>query len=154
MDSARGLLVQQPLLRNLDPAHVDLLRPLARLVSFAPGSFVLRAGDTANEFVLLTKGTVAVRAASNRHPTDDATTIVTLTAGEFLGASWLLSERRWCHDAIAMDAVEGFAVDVNDFLIVCDKEHDFAYRVMTAIGQVLAQRLRETRLQMLDVYAH
>ena len=153
MDSIRRLLVRQPLLSNFDPNWLDLIRPMTRLANFGRGSPVLRAGEPAGEFYLLSEGTVAVRATYRTGDSDSQFTLCTLRAGDLLGASWLLGERRWIYDVVALDAVEALAIDVNDFLIVCERQHSFGYCAMKAVGQVFAHRLRETGLQICDVYA-
>jgi CRP/FNR family transcriptional regulator, cyclic AMP receptor protein len=154
MDSIQRLLAQQPLLSALDPASVELIRPITRLVRFAPGSLVLCAADPADEFLLLSQGSVAIRAALEGEDTDRHIFLRTVVAGELLGASWLLSARQWSFDVVAIDAVEALAIDVNDFFWLCQQEHSFGYRIMKAVGQVIAQRLRETELQISDVYAN
>lgn len=153
MDNIQRILTQQPLLSGLDPAQMALIAPITRLVHFAPGSFVLRACDPADEFFLLTKGSVAVREVLRGEDGDCHLTIGTLLTGELLGASWLLNPRQWSHDVVAVEPVEALAIDVNGFLCICNREHSLGYRLMKAVGQVFARRLRETSLQLCDIYA-
>jgi len=154
MDRIRRLLAQQPIFTAFDPGWLDLIHPITRLARFATGSRLLCAGDAAEQFFLLTEGAVGLQTMVPSEDGPRPVAIGTLAAGDLLGASWLLPSRQWRYDAMAMNDVEALAIDADEFLVLCEREHRLGYRVMQALGQVFARRLAETRLQTLDVYAN
>ena len=75
-------------------------------------------------------------------------------AGEILGWSWLVPPYRWHFDARAVELTRAIALDGKCLREKCEEDHDLGYEVMRRFVVIIAQRLEETRLQLLDVYGN
>ena len=130
MDAIRLYLQDQPLLPT-------------RAARFAADEFLFHAGEPADEFYLLQEGLVALE--MNR------ATIATVGADELLGVSWLLTPRSWSWDARALQPVNALAIDVEQLIALCERDHSIGYHFMKQVGSVLEWRFLSTALQAADV---
>lgn len=136
-------------LAGLDGRALGLICGCARTVHFEPGQFLLREGESADEFYLLRQGRVALQvSAAGRH----TVTLQTIGESDIVGLSWLIPPYRWTYDARALEPVEALAVDAACLRQKCEADHDFGYSMMKRFVPPLVQRLQAARLQMLDVY--
>ncbi len=76
----------------------------------------------------------------------------TIGSGELVGASWLLSSRRWTYDARAMEPAIPLAIDVDALMAVCEQSHSLGYGLLKSIDTVLNRRMIEARIQASDIY--
>jgi CRP-like cAMP-binding protein len=166
VDDIRRYLLDQPLVGSLDPPQVSSIRSCTRMACFRSDEFIFHAGDPANEFYLLRKGQVALQTTPSGNAPVGAgdsqqirydscrVTISTLGENEPLGISWLLIPRRWTYDAFALETVSALAIDVDQLVSLCEREHTLGYRFMTQLGAVLEQRFLDTAIQACDLYSN
>jgi CRP-like cAMP-binding protein len=121
----------------------------ARTVEFGAGEFIFRQGEEADQFYLIRRGRVALEI-----PTPQAGPIILQTAGQgdFLGWSWMITPYRWHFDARAVELTRAIALDGKSLREKCDSDHDLGYEVVRRVASIMEQRLRATRLQLLDIY--
>ncbi|MBI5083441.1 MAG: Crp/Fnr family transcriptional regulator [Acidobacteria bacterium] len=142
-------LAAHPFLEGLQPKHYETLAGLACEVSFEPGQIIFREGDPSSFFYLILSGTVALEiAAPGRF-----IAIHTVGEGEELGWSSLLDQVNKQFRARSVDAVRALAFDGARIVAACESDHEFGYIVLRKVLEVVAERLRATRLQVLDVYS-
>jgi CRP-like cAMP-binding protein len=121
----------------------------ARTVEFGAGEFIFRQGEEADQFYLIRRGRVALEI-----PTPQSGSIVLQTAGQgdFLGWSWMITPYRWHFDARTVELTRAIALDGKGLREKCDSDHDFGYDIVRRVASIMEQRLRATRLQLLDIY--
>ena len=134
---------------GLDDGFCKLVCGCAKNVRFEAASFILREGDSADEFYLIREGRVALEIHA---PGKHEIVFQTVGPGEIIGVSWLVPPYRWSYDARAIEPVRAISLDARCLRGKCDADHDLGYEMMTRFVPILVQRLQATRLQLLDVY--
>ena len=86
METLQNILAEHRFAQGLEDRHVALLTGCAANVHFNAGQVIFREGEEANQFYLVRDGKLAVELFAAER---GAITILTLTAGEVLGWSWL-----------------------------------------------------------------
>ena len=147
--SMADILAAHPLFAGLDPKITDLLGGCAGNVHFSDGSYLFKADEAADTFYLLRAGEVALEL---RMPGRGRLTVQTLSAGQVVGASWILPPYRWRFDARAVGDVRATGVDAACLRGKCDADPSVGYQVMQRFLPVVAERLQTTRLRLLDLY--
>jgi CRP/FNR family transcriptional regulator, cyclic AMP receptor protein len=120
-------------------------------VTFDTGSFLVREGDPADSFFLVREGKVALELGAPDRPHQ---TIQTIGPGEVLGWSWLLSPHRWRLDARAVKPTRAWALDAQTLRDALDARPEDGYRFLLRLLPIVAQRLENTRIQLLDLHGH
>ena len=141
-----GTFGNHAFLQGLGPRHLMLLASGVKPVTFAPGAFLGREGDTAGAFYLIKSGHVSLEI----HRSDrEAVPVETVGPGEVAGWSWLVQPHRWRFDCRATDAVEALAFDGEWLRDKCEQDHELGYQILKHLVTVLAGRLTATRHQLL-----
>ncbi|MEM9553581.1 MAG: cyclic nucleotide-binding domain-containing protein [Acidobacteriota bacterium] len=143
------LLTDHPFFAEFRPEDLTLIAGCGANVKFAAGESVFREGEPANHFYLLRYGRVAVEVFS---PGKGPVTIQTLHEGEVLGWSWLVPPYRWRHDARALELTRAFSFDGTCLRRKCDEDPPLGYRLMRRFSQVIAERLGNAQMQLMDLY--
>jgi len=150
METLEGIIAEHHFFAGLESYYTSLLTGCAANVRFAPGTYIFKEGEEANEFYLIRSGKVALEIfAPHRNPI----VVETLGAGDILGWSWLLPPYIWKFHAHAVQDTRAIALDGKCLRTKCEENHDLGYEVLKRFAQVMEQRLEATRLQLLDVYA-
>lgn len=114
---------------------------------------VLREGQQADNLYLVLEGRLSLamyvpgRAA-------EKSIVSTISRGELLGWSALLPGRMWQATARTLKPTRLLAIDGTKLRELCDRDHEIGYAVMKHVLTVVGQRLTESRLQLLDMFAH
>ena len=143
------VLKTHPFLKTMEDKYIDTLLTCASNVVFKEGEYLFREGEEATKFYLIKNGKIALELHASER---GMIRIQTLSQGEVLGWSWLISPFRWHFDAVAVADVRAFAVDGKCLRTKTEENHDFGYEMFKRFSQVLENRLKNTRLQLLDVY--
>jgi CRP/FNR family transcriptional regulator, cyclic AMP receptor protein len=142
-------LEEHPFFRGMDEAFLGRLRGVAYERSFDTGGLLVREGDPAEEFLLVFSGKVALEVVIPDRP---RTTIQTVGPGEVLGWSWLVPPRRWSLDARALKPTRVLGLAATDLQAVLDDRPADGYRFLLRLLPVIAERLENTRLQLMDIH--
>ena len=134
---------------DFEPAHVDKLAGLARAVSFERGQVVFHEGDECNDFFIVLSGMVALEVEEPDH----TLRVQTLSAGDELGWSALLSASGKYFQARALERTDALAFDGPALLAECKRDPAFGFAFMYRLLHVVAARLQRTRLQVHDLYS-
>ena len=150
MSTIRELLCQQPLTSGLNDKYLDFIADCSHEVEFKAGKVVFEEGAPANHFYLLTGGRVALETAI---PQKDPKVIQNLQAGDLLGWSWLVEPYCWFYDIRAAENTP--AIEVNALCIrgKIYEDHEFGFQLLSRIISVMANRMSQTRLRLLDIYS-
>jgi len=150
METLEVIIAEHHFFAGLESYYTSLLTGCAANVRFAPGTYIFKEGEEANEFYLIRSGKVALEIfAPHRNPI----VVETLGAGDILGWSWLLPPYIWKFHAHAVQDTRAIALDGKCLRTKCEENHDLGYEVLKRFAQIMEQRLEAARLQLLDVYA-
>jgi CRP/FNR family cyclic AMP-dependent transcriptional regulator len=143
------LMQDLPTLRALAPVHRDTIAGCAGNAAFAPGEEIMREGEPADAFYVVRKGAVAV---VTEVPGRGRVTVETLHAGDVLGWSWLLEPYRNEFGARSLGTTHLLGFDAACLRGKCESDPALGYDVLKLLAAGFAERLRDTRLRLLDLY--
>jgi CRP-like cAMP-binding protein len=149
IQSLEVLLKEHPFMKDLPAGHIGTLVGCASNKRFAPGEYLCREGEQADVFYLIRTGRVSVEIYN---PSSGGLRIDTVEEGESLGWSWLVAPYRWHFDARAVSEVRAFALDAKCLRMKSEADHELGYQLLTRFLPVIQERLRTTRLKLLDLY--
>ena len=134
---------------GMQQEHLALLAGCASNVGFGAGETMFREGDEAQTFLVLRHGSVAIAVHA---PGRGALTVETIDPGGIVGWSWLFPPYRWHFDVRALTDVRATAFDGACLRGKCDGDPALGYDLMKRFAGVFSERLKLTRLRLLDVY--
>jgi len=135
-------------LKDLSDRHLMILASGARPFTAATDEYLGREGASATAFYLIQSGHVAL---CTRVANRGEVRLQTLGPGEVVGWSWLVPPHRWRFDCVALDAVQGIALDGAWLREQCERDHELGYQVFKHLLVVLASRLEATLAQQAGV---
>jgi CRP-like cAMP-binding protein len=138
-----------PLLDDLPTGSQERLLRLGRHVSFPAGALIFEEGGPANRFWIIRGGSVAlsIHVPGRRPPT-----VETLGPGDLLGWSWLFPPYEWHLGAETRSPVRADEFDAATVRVLCREDLALGYALAQAVAGVIADRLKATRLRLLDLY--
>ena len=146
-----GIIGKYPLFKGMEPRYLDLIAGCASNVRFEEGSTIFRIGDRADRFYSIRRGKVAVEVHT---PQRGPVTIQTLGEGDILSWSWLFPPYECQFDARCLEMTRALAFDAACLRGKIEEDHSLGYQLMKRFSHIMVQRLRATRLQLLDVYGN
>jgi CRP-like cAMP-binding protein len=142
-------LVSHPFFKGMPSSIIEELQAHARVRLIEKGETVIDEGGYADSFFLIKKGRVAIRVHGLER---GDITIQTIEDGEILGWSWMVEPYIWNFDAIAAKSTLAFVFDAKALREKCTQNYELGFHLMQRIASLFADRLRHTRMQLLDVY--
>lgn len=149
MKTIADLMREAPLFADMRADRLQLLSGCGQNVQFAEGETLFREGEGADVFYVLRHGTITLETYV---PSRGPITIETLGAGEVVGWSWLFPPYQWHFDARALSLVRAVQFDTTCLRDKLEEDSALGFDLMSRFAQVLQQRLRWTRMRLLDVY--
>ncbi|MGP0066460.1 MAG: cyclic nucleotide-binding domain-containing protein [Isosphaeraceae bacterium] len=140
-----------PFTRGLAPEQLELVADLATRAEWAAGETVFREGDRDPVLYVVETGRIAIEVSV---PGRGRVTILTLGPGEVFGWSSLFHDRPKTAAARAIEPTRAIALDAARLGALCDADPRLGYVLTRRILEVVAERLKATRIQLLDVYHH
>lgn len=138
-----------PFVFDFSPEHRTRLAALAKEVHFEPDEVIFREGDDYSVFYLLGKGMVALELEVPDH----VLRVQTLYAGDVFDWSAVLRHTAKHFQARALDRVSALAIEGEDLLASFQTDPEFGIAFMLRLMAVVSERLRATRVQLLDMYS-
>ena len=138
-----------PFVFDFSPEHRTRLAALAKEVHFEPDQVIFREGDDYSVFYLLGKGMVALEL----EVPGLVLRVQTLYAGDVFDWSALLPHAGKHFQARALDAVTALAFEGDQLLASFRADPQFGLVFMLRLMGVVSERLRNTRLQLVDMYS-
>lgn len=136
-----ALVSSHPFLKDVAPAHQDLMATAASLEEFQAGEMIFKQGDPARRFYLIVFGSVALTHAGLKGNVP----IQTLSAGDPLGWSWLFPPHAWHFNAMATEPTRTIVFDGEKLRELAKLHPDFGYVLMEHIAHIVIERLQQTR---------
>lgn len=149
MSTYTEILAGQTFFSGLPPETLEAIGAICADIEFERDDWVLREGDPADVFYVLTGGRVALEINA---PTRPALTIETLGPGDVVGLSWILPDHQWTFDARAVETSPAVAVDAIRLRAMCDDDPKLGYALYRRFSGLIRSRLQATRVQLLDLY--
>jgi len=122
---------------------------LSQIEEYDQGQIVFKDGDKAEKIYMILEGRVSIEIeiASGKR-----SSVYTLTKGKFFGYPSLLRSRKFTTFARCLDKVK-VATMVADDLVnkVFKNDCRRGYLVMNRVAELVAQKLNETRMQLLSL---
>jgi CRP-like cAMP-binding protein len=143
------VLQQHPFVADFQPAHVQRLAAMARQVQFAEGQVIFHEGDDYGVFYLLTDGMVALEIEAPGH----VLRVQTLYGGDEFDWSALLPHAGKHFQARALTPVTALAFEGEQLLASFKVDPEFGMAFMLQLLGVVSERLRASRVQLLDMYS-
>jgi CRP/FNR family cyclic AMP-dependent transcriptional regulator len=136
---------------GLSETELKSLSIIARRVSFQRGDIMFREGYPAHSLFLLTDGWVDIVVktdAQGRH----SEPVTTLSPGAIIGWSALVEPYVYTGSAFCASSVEAIKFKGADLLGLFELDPNLCSFIMRRVCQVIANRLRATRLQMVSLF--
>jgi CRP-like cAMP-binding protein len=134
---------------GFDPSQIERLAGIATRVQWNDGESVYRDGDPGSPLYVVEAGLVAIELVV---PGRGPVTIQTVGPGDIFGWSSLFYQRPKTNGARALVTSQALALDVARLRALCDGDPAFGYAVTRRVLQVVSERLKATRIQLLDVF--
>lgn len=142
-------LAEHPITRALAPADLDQLAQIGRVVQWHAGQPVFREGDCDDFLYLLMEGQVALEIDV---PPRGRVRILTVGSGDILGWSSVYYQQPKAAKAISTEVSRALALDASRLRELSENDCAFGYRLTLLLLQVVSDRLKATRLQLLDIF--
>jgi CRP/FNR family cyclic AMP-dependent transcriptional regulator len=135
--------------RDLGSADLERLVALARPVAWQAGQVIFREGERDDFLYLVTEGRVALEV---NVPPRGPVRILTVGPGEVFGWSSVFDQKPKTVGATASEPTRALALDASGLRALSDADPGFGCWLARRLLQVLSERLKVTRLQLLDVF--
>ncbi|MEW1923026.1 cyclic nucleotide-binding domain-containing protein [Streptomyces sp. NPDC088360] len=138
------------MLRALPAEYHQRLMRIAREVSFPQGTRLFEEGGRADRFWIIRTGAVSLDIhVPGRRPA----VVETLGHNELVGWSWLFAPHTWHLGAETTTPVRAYEFDAAAVRAMCQDDPALGCAVSQWVGNILARRLRSSRVRLLDLYA-
>jgi CRP/FNR family cyclic AMP-dependent transcriptional regulator len=151
MQTELSLLKDFPFTQGMDADQLELLAEIATPVQWAAGETVFREGDLDSMLYVVERGRVAIEVTI---PGRGRVSILTVGPGEVFGWSSVFHDRPKTASARATEPTRALALDAARLGALCDADPRLGYLLTRRILEVVAERLKATRMQLLNVYGH
>ena len=148
-DSLLQALERHPFVSDFAPQDQARLAAIAKEVRFASNEVIFHEGDDYSVFYLLGKGMVALELEVPGH----VLRVQTLYGGDVFDWSALLPHAGKHFQARALEPVTALAIEGDQLLASFKADPQFGLAFMLRLMGVVSERLRNTRLQLLDMYS-
>jgi CRP-like cAMP-binding protein len=148
-ESSSQELKSHPFVADFRPEHRVRLATMAREVRFARDQVIFHEGDEYSVLYLLVEGMVALELDAPGH----VLRVQTLYGGDVFDWSAVLPHARKHFNARALEPVTALAIEGEDLLASFTTDPEFGLAFMLRLMGVVSERLRATRLQLIDMYS-
>jgi CRP-like cAMP-binding protein len=141
-------LTQSPLFRNLDEAERAQILMIGRVRPVQAGEVIFKEGDAGDGLFIVLKGSIRI---SKRSATGEEALAV-LEPPAYFGEMALIDLAARAADAIANEPSELFFIPLQELQALIESQHKVALKILYALCEVLAQRLRETNERYMSIF--
>jgi CRP-like cAMP-binding protein len=143
------VLEEHPFVAEFRPEHKTRLAALGKQVHFDEGQVIFHEGDDYSVFYLIGEGMVALEIETPGR----VLRVQTLYAGDEFDWSALLPHAGKHFQARALSPVTALAFEGDQLLASFQADPAFGLAFMLRLLGVVSERLRATRVQLLDMYS-
>ena len=138
-----------PFFVGIDPTLIHAMLVKAEERTYEVGEMLVREGRPAEEFFLVFEGKIALEVSAGG---EAGITVETIGRGEILGWSWLVSPHRWRFYARAIKPTSVVVINAAAARYALAAHPAFGYGFLMKLLPVIAERLENTRVQLLDIH--
>jgi CRP-like cAMP-binding protein len=142
-------LQESSLVQDLTPDQLQKLAAISHEAVFSEGQVIFRENDLGELVYLVREGQIAIE---QYVPGQGRTTILTVGPDQILGWSALFPAARKTAGARAMEPTETIAINASQLRDLMHEDHDLGCTLLWRVAEVIANRLRATRLQLMDIF--
>jgi CRP-like cAMP-binding protein len=143
-----AFLTDSPLFRNLDETERAQILIIGQVRSYRKDEAIFREGDAGDGLFIVVNGSVRI---SKQSATGEEALAV-LEPHAFFGEMALIDFSPRAADAIANEPTDLFFIPLKDLRALIEAHHQIALKVLYALCEVLAQRLRDTNEKYMSVF--
>ena len=144
------LISEHPFFVGIEPLLMKFVADCGRHFYAEKGEYLAHEGQAANGFFLIIHGFVAIETYL---PGQGAMVIETLSDGGVAGWSWLVAPHRWTFDVKAIESTSYIELDGRCLRQQCELLPRLGYEVLKRFSVIMSERLKATRLRLLDLYS-
>lgn len=148
---SRSSLEELAFTQGLEPDQQDRIAEIGSAREWNAGVTVFREGDLHSSLYVVEIGRVAIEIAA---PGRGRLTILTVGPGEVFGWSSLFLQRPKTASARTVEPTRALALAADPLRVLCDADPRLGYLLTRRILNVVSERLKATRMQLLDIYGH
>ena len=145
----RNLLQSMVFTRDVEPRRLDDLVAFSTIVDWEPARKIFREGDVEPSLYLVIDGCVALEIAV---PGRGHVRILTVGPGEVFGWSSIYYDKPKTAAATAVEKTRAVKFDAAKLRELSDSDSQFGYWLTRQLLQVVSERLKATRVQLLDIF--
>ncbi|MFC1574610.1 Crp/Fnr family transcriptional regulator [Gemmatimonadota bacterium] len=142
-------LQRLPLAEELGKTRLVRVAEVATLEEHEAGALLFREGDPADDPRIVISGLISLLI---NVPHQGEMVVNTVSDGELLGFSALLSHHRWRSSARASQTTRCLRLDGNALRELMDLDHELGYQILRVAFRVATDRMGDGFLQILDVF--
>jgi len=143
-----AFLTESPLFQNLDETERAQILIIGQVRSYKPNEVIFREGDPGDGLFIVVKGSVRI----SKQSVTGEEALAILEPHSFFGEMALIDFSPRAADAIANDETALFFIPLKELRSLIESHHQIALKVLYALCEVLAQRLRETNERYMNVF--
>ena len=148
MASVAKLLREHAFLQGLSDAQVEQIAGCASQLDVSSGTMLAREGEPADFFYLVLAGRFAIETS---FPDRSPITLQTVEEGEVIGWSWI-DANPWLFDIRALTDSSCIALSAEQIMALLNEDQALGLEIMRRLNRVMTERLRATRLQLLNLF--
>ncbi len=150
------LLRKVSIFQGLTDSQLERIAELCTEETHSAGSLICREGDAAEQLYIVREGRVALEMGVRLWPEQRVRqmNVETLNAGQPVGLSALTSSDVWTMSARAVDRCRLIVISGRELLQLMDSDPAMGQRINRELSNLLAQRLRYTRLSLTEYLGH
>ena len=134
--------------QGISDAHKQMIADLCEPVEYKATQVIFKEYTPAQYVFILKAGRIAVQIDVG----NDRTAVVgTITSGRMFGWSALVSPYQWTATATCIENSTIYRIDGEALRKMLDADTELGYRFMSRLGSVISGRLKDTRLQLLNL---
>jgi CRP-like cAMP-binding protein len=145
----KELLLEHNFFHGMKPEYLELLAGCGKNHHFRDGEYLFREGEDATQFFVVRSGRVSLEA---HDPLKGSVVVQTEGEGEVVGWSWLFPPYKCVLDAKAIVEVSAIVLDGRCMLAKCEQDPALGYDLMKRFALIVAERLQNSRIRLLDMY--
>jgi CRP/FNR family cyclic AMP-dependent transcriptional regulator len=143
-----AFLTDSPLFRNLDETERAQILIIGQVRTYRKDAVIFHEGDAGDGLFIVVKGSIRV---SKRCATGEEALAI-MEPNAFFGEMALIDFSPRAADAIANEPSDLFFIPLKELRTLIEAHHQIALKVLYALCEVLAQRLRETNERYMTVF--
>ncbi len=136
---------------DLSLPQLEQMAEDATPVQWDAGVTVFREGDLDTKLYVVEEGQVAIEMLM---PGRGLVTILTVGPGEMFGWSSLFYQRPKTASARTIKPTKAIALDAEKLRSQCESDPKLGFALTRRLLQIVSERLKATRMQLIDVYSH